>query len=422
MHPDSPLMTMTRSFLGEGILSLSMPGPSRDSTYYISDGNSVFLVENTLFKVHRSTLMKDKSAFETMFQLSSETDSSRSDSSVTLSTEGDADENPIRLQGDTADEFRALLWSLYALPHELLTALTPEADYTQLFNLARITNKYQFRSLESWALSCLYTYFSRPSAFDTVLTSTPPPPCGPSTSHPIALPPNFSSSSSSSSPPPPPSLVQITELSALCERFDLLDLALLRWRHLIGEGNPKDIALAIDVGERFNLRHMLGLAYHAMMLKGKPFWDTAVLSSSSSTEGATTALLTRERRIRLLCGYHSLCKLWETLPLNPPPLAHSARCTSQARCTKAFGAMWKGALENWTEGPMPLGVVFFQREDVLGRLMWTEGMMTAIVRGEIPLQGVLEGVQACKENVLAVMSIRFKEIKENLADHFSDDF
>lgn len=49
-----------------------------------------------------------------MFQLSSETDSSRSESSVTLA-EGESDDNPIRLQGDTADEFRALLWSLYAL-------------------------------------------------------------------------------------------------------------------------------------------------------------------------------------------------------------------------------------------------------------------------------------------------------------------
>ena len=50
-HPESPLMTMSNSFLGDGILSLSIPGPSRDPTYYISDGNSVLLVENTLFRV-----------------------------------------------------------------------------------------------------------------------------------------------------------------------------------------------------------------------------------------------------------------------------------------------------------------------------------------------------------------------------------
>lgn len=51
LPPDSPLMTMTNSFLNEDMLLLSMPGPSRDPSYYIHDGNSVLLVENTLFKV-----------------------------------------------------------------------------------------------------------------------------------------------------------------------------------------------------------------------------------------------------------------------------------------------------------------------------------------------------------------------------------
>ena len=51
LPPDSPLMNMTNSFLNDGMLLLSMPGPSRDPTFYIHDGNSVLLVENTLFKV-----------------------------------------------------------------------------------------------------------------------------------------------------------------------------------------------------------------------------------------------------------------------------------------------------------------------------------------------------------------------------------
>lgn len=51
LPPDSPLMTMTNSFLNDDMLLLSMPGPSRDPSYYIHDGNSVLLVENTLFKV-----------------------------------------------------------------------------------------------------------------------------------------------------------------------------------------------------------------------------------------------------------------------------------------------------------------------------------------------------------------------------------
>lgn len=57
LPPDSPLMTMSNSFLHDGMLLLSIPGPSRDPVYYIHDGNSVLLVENTLFKV--SSLLKE---------------------------------------------------------------------------------------------------------------------------------------------------------------------------------------------------------------------------------------------------------------------------------------------------------------------------------------------------------------------------
>lgn len=381
-------MTMTNSFLGDGMLSLSIPGPSRDPTYYIPDGNSVLLVENTLFRVHRSTLTKDKSAFETMFQLSSETDSSRSESSVTLAVEGESDDNPIRLQGDSADEFRALLWSLYALPHELLIAMTPEADPMQLVALARITNKYQFRSLETWALSALNIYYSRPGAFDDVPTTHPPA---------VSLP-----HTGSATPPSQPSLVQITELAALCERPDLLDAAVTRWKRLIGEG--RDLALAIRVGEQFQLRTMLGLAYHAMMLRGKPVWDA-------------DAHLTREQRIRLLCGYYSLGRLWDALASSPPPLAHSQRCTSQQRCAKAFGNVWKMILETASQV-----VPTLQREDVLGKVMVAESIMRALVRDEIPPQGFFDGMQACKETALYAVSIRIREIKDNLADHFVDDF
>lgn len=58
LRADSPLMHMSNSFLGEsGLLSLSIPGPRRDSTYYISDGNTVLLVENTLFRVSASSVL-----------------------------------------------------------------------------------------------------------------------------------------------------------------------------------------------------------------------------------------------------------------------------------------------------------------------------------------------------------------------------
>lgn len=229
-------------------------------------------------------------------------------------------------------------------PHELLVALTPDANCSQLVNLARISNKYQYRSLETWALGALSGYFSRPGAFDALPTGSPP----------VA-----SHHTTSLSPFRSPSLVQITELAALCERHDLLELAMSRWQQLTVLG--ADLALAIDVGERFNLRTVLGPAYHAMMLKGKNHWDS-------------DALLTRERRVRLLCGYYSIMKLSESISNTPPVLTHNARCTAQARCTKAFGQLWKTAME------MPVAM---QKEDILKRLMFAESMLRALAKDEI---------------------------------------
>ena len=62
LPPDSPLMNMSNSFLNDGMLLLSMPGFTRDPTYYIHDGNSVVLVEKTLFKVSPSPLQCTKHA------------------------------------------------------------------------------------------------------------------------------------------------------------------------------------------------------------------------------------------------------------------------------------------------------------------------------------------------------------------------
>lgn len=54
-------------------------------------------------------LTKDGSAFDNMFALDDNATSNGS------SKEGENDDSPIHLPGDTAGEFRALLWSLYAL-------------------------------------------------------------------------------------------------------------------------------------------------------------------------------------------------------------------------------------------------------------------------------------------------------------------
>jgi len=352
-------------------LQLSIPIPSRDPEYYISDGNTVLLVETTLFKVHRSTLTKDKSTFDSMFSLDSDLRSHTSSNDTSIGPEGESDDNPIRLQGDTADEFRSLLWALYALPHELMVALTPKANSLQLFHLARITHKYQFRSIETWALNALTTCYTRPipaHSFDET---------------------------------DGPSLSQITELAALCEQRELLDAAITRWKRLLRDG--KDVSLALNISERLNLRGLLGLSYHSMLLKGREGWES-------------DPLLTRSQRIRLLSGHYALGRLWERLPNEPPTLTHSTRCTggSTVRCNQAWGALWKSVLD------MGKQVLPLQYADVLGKVMLAESVIRALVEGEIPTHGMLDGMPWCKENGLVAIGMKVKEIQDNLADFFSD--
>ncbi|KZT64286.1 hypothetical protein DAEQUDRAFT_732845 [Daedalea quercina L-15889] len=271
---------------------------------------------------------------------------------------------------------------MHARPHELMTALTSDANCNLLVNLARMAHKYQFRSIETWVLSAVHNFYSRPGAFDPVPTTTPP-----------TLPPAAPASA-------PPSLEQLTELAALCERPDLLDLAIARWKKQISEG--RDLALAINIGERLNLRPMLGLAYHAMMLKGRAHWETE-------------PTLARDQRIRLLSGYYALTKMWEALPGQPPVLSHSVRCTSNQRCNKAFGQLWKTVLETGTEV-----VPGLQREDVLTRLVLAEGTMKMLLDNNSGPNG-LEGLPACKESAMMMTAMKVREFKESLTDYFIDD-
>ncbi|KAJ3523349.1 hypothetical protein NM688_g8746 [Phlebia brevispora] len=86
-------------------LSYEQQKPVRDEAYYMQDGSCVLRVENTLFNIHRTVLAKDNSLFSSMFELPQ----------GEHETEGLTDDCPIILQGDTVQEFRHLLWVLYAL-------------------------------------------------------------------------------------------------------------------------------------------------------------------------------------------------------------------------------------------------------------------------------------------------------------------
>jgi hypothetical protein len=116
----------------------------------------------------------------------------------------------------------------------------------------------------------------------------------------------------------------------------------------------------MGIAERLNIRPLLGLAYHTMLLRGRDAWDA-------------DPHLTRAQRVRLLSGHYALTALWEALPGAPPPLAHGPRCQAQARCAKAWASLWARALEIGAQ------VVPLSHADVPGKLMLAQSFLRGLV-------------------------------------------
>ncbi|KIK54785.1 hypothetical protein GYMLUDRAFT_264487 [Collybiopsis luxurians FD-317 M1] len=388
----------------------------RDPEYYLYDGNTVIQVENILFKVHRYILSRDGSAFEGMFSLDGipQSDSSESliDSSYSnqphqcschhLSHEGLSDVSPIVLSGDTASDFRALLWALYALPAEVFAMPSSQAQVVRLISVARLAHKYAFRTTESWALSVL----------TMCVCQSPDPPSGNSNDADVDVN-NIVSSTSV--------LNQLTEVAVLCANEELHEAVEPLWADLLFAGQSKDIISAMTIADRYRaqLRPLLGLAYYLMMLKGKEEWSKCAAgvdvdeeeSSSSDKAGTTKLRLTRDQRIRLLSGYYNLSRACEALPNNPPKLTHHPSCYlpaqqaqaaiglggagtaaahAHARCSEAWEALWGGLVMGTMTGSgnMPIKI---QYVDLLRKLHMVNHVLESLING---VEGMGEGTGA----------------------------
>ncbi|KDQ17855.1 hypothetical protein BOTBODRAFT_29165 [Botryobasidium botryosum FD-172 SS1] len=128
---------------------------TQDPEYYFEDGSIVILVETTLFRVHRSILIRGSSLFETMLTLPPSTGNTHPGDNA----EGSSDDHPLTLHGETATQFRALLWSLYASPHET-AALHNSRDIAQLLCIASVAHKYNFEGIESWSADLMVEIYN----------------------------------------------------------------------------------------------------------------------------------------------------------------------------------------------------------------------------------------------------------------------
>ncbi|OJT13806.1 hypothetical protein TRAPUB_9653 [Trametes pubescens] len=114
--------------------------PIRHSEYYFEDGNLVILVENTLFRLFRSTFTRHSVVFKDLFSLPT--------GPKGQPIEGDDDANPLTFSGISATDFERLLWVLY--PPDFNTPKpTSAAEWHSILSLA---SRWELASVRALAL------------------------------------------------------------------------------------------------------------------------------------------------------------------------------------------------------------------------------------------------------------------------------
>lgn len=279
-------------------------------------------------------------------------------------------------------------------------------------DIARVANKYSFKTLETWSLDAIQEYVDQKPC--PILNSTPPPPASSSFApqqNQLSSPPASLSSSPGTSPNTrhidsslhsPAQLRQLIRLAQLCHHERLLNTLVLILKQLM-KSSVHYAYLAMTLADEYDLHSLRGLAYLEVMQKatiarpcigsllGGANNDTATNTSDShtgpnpdhSTHAATTnninnlingghssttafsqLSLSPTQRLRLLSGHYRLTLLWEHLRNTPPYFEHTNACHAtwhQHGCNQKWHEFWKEKTK--ADAVLALGPA-----DVLGRL------------------------------------------------------
>lgn len=238
----------------------------------------------------------------------------------------------------------------------------------KLASLARMAHKYQFKSTEMWSLGCLSRTFDGLKSID------------------------------------PEILARVTRVAALCDDPTLLAHLTLLWKRLIGRGEA--VALAIVVADELKLRSILGVAYHAMMLKGRAAWLEEPLLNSA-------------HRIRLLNGHYTIIQIQTELSSTPPNFMHDSSCVRPARCEVGWRNLWTvltGDADGILDQVLPLTAA-----NLLGKLKLAHTVLLTLTRRDIPDQGLLRAIEPnCMQLALKATCEKVKQIETEVADYFVD--
>ncbi|KAL1729694.1 hypothetical protein EV714DRAFT_251192 [Schizophyllum commune] len=367
--------------------------PRRDETYYLEDGSCIVLVDNVLFNVHRSILSKDGSLFATMLSLPQ----------GQVVVEGCSDEHPIVLMDDAADEFRHFLRALYALPHELRDITS---DVNVLIDIARISNKYAFKSLETWALDATHDYVTRKPS--PILSSLPAPNKYRLTTADVVVDSDSEEGDTEADAENARSTALLSRLirtAHMCQHDRLLESMIALMKPLM-VGSLQYAHLAMRLADELDIRTLRGCAYLEVMHKT----PLVPLPMTPATTRPPLPLAPTQR-LRLLAGYYRLTRTWETLRGAAPHFDHASACGAtwhQPGCTQSFNEFWREKTRG--DGVLALGMA-----DVIGRLKQ--------IQRDFDRWGTAAYMHHdCRMAARRSIVDAVKKVEEALPDYFSDGF
>ncbi|KAF5315189.1 hypothetical protein D9619_006937 [Psilocybe cf. subviscida] len=343
----------------------------RDSRYYSSESDSgccVFRAENTLFRVHKCYLMREPCAFGDLFSLPSVPGGF---------VEGHTDDTPVSLS-DSAEEFRDLLWALYALPTQLISMDDSDtSSVRRLFNIAKMANKYCMASYESWALDKILTLVHAPMGF---LRTAPPELCA-----------------------------HALEVAVLCNHREIIEIICHRLvsRMLWSDVDCRPI---LAIAEKRGLHKLCGVAYYRALIdpeKASAGPISVKRSSSSHSELEFPLGMTIEQRVSNASAYDSLVTLWDRIRAMPPAFPDHG-CTAHEDCLSSWAKMWTSA----AAAPQ---VQRHGRADVLGRL---KAMMILLKKNL--KQDTSRVSLCCTLSAIESITAARDEIVAGLIHHFHD--
>jgi hypothetical protein len=290
---------------------------------------------------------------------------------------------------------------------------TASADLTQLIDIARVSNKYCFKSIETWALDAIQEYVIRkPSPILNLMPATP---------------------HYSLSPGPGPTMVsehepqlqhentaqltRLIRLAQMCNHDRLLSTMIGILRQLMSL-SIRYAYLAMTLADELELRELRGAAYFEVMQRAvavRRSAEQAVPEGERKPVGEIDddgrLIVTATQQLRLLSGYYRLTRMWEQLRASPLHFDHAPSCGAtwhQHGCSQSWLEFWK---ERCRSDPvLSLGLA-----DVIGRLK-------AVLKEFERWGSATYMHHDCRMAARKCIQDRIKYVEDTLSDFFTDEF